>query len=84
MTNLLRANQELFRRTPDECFESLDELAAFCQRQKEKSHDRWEAPANFAAVVGSCGPVVAGDRHRWCLPDERLELRPTLSVGGSR
>ncbi|HEV2971092.1 MAG TPA: DUF932 domain-containing protein [Pirellulales bacterium] len=57
MTNLLRANQELFRRTPDECFESLDELAAYCQRQKEKSQDRWEAPANFNAVVGSSGQL---------------------------
>ncbi len=55
MTNLMRANQELFRRTPDECFESLDSLAAHCQRQKELSQDRWEAPMNFSTVVGSSG-----------------------------
>lgn len=55
MANLLLANQELFRRTLDECFESLDSLAAHCQRQKELSQDRWEAPANFSAVVGSAG-----------------------------
>ena len=52
MTNLLRANEELFRRSPDECFDSLDALAAHCQRQQQQSQDRWEAPANFAAVEG--------------------------------
>lgn len=52
MANLLRASQELFRRTPDECFESLDALSAHCRQQRDQSQDRWEAPANLTAVVG--------------------------------
>jgi hypothetical protein len=31
MTCLTRASQELFRRSPDECFESLETLAAHCR-----------------------------------------------------
>jgi histone H3/H4 len=38
------ANQELYRRTPDECFESLESLAVHCQGQKERAQDRWKAP----------------------------------------
>jgi hypothetical protein len=55
MTNLTRASAELFRRTPDECFESLETLGTHCQAQKEQSQDRWEAPVGFNAVVGASG-----------------------------
>ncbi|MGE3239507.1 MAG: DUF932 domain-containing protein [Pirellulales bacterium] len=55
MTQLLRANQELFRRTPDECFESLESLATHCQRQKDESQDCWKAPLDLAAIVGREG-----------------------------
>ena len=52
MTCLTRASQELFRRTPDECFESLDTLAAECRRQRDQSLDRWRAPADFVTTIG--------------------------------
>jgi hypothetical protein len=55
MANLTRASNELFRRTPDECFDSLDALATHCQKQKAQSLDRWEAPLGFNAVVGAGG-----------------------------
>ena len=51
MTNLSLANQELYRRTPDECFESLESLAAHCQGQKERGQDCWKAPLEFDLTV---------------------------------
>ena len=44
MQNLMRASRELFRRTPDETFPSLDTLVGFCRRQREESLDHWLAP----------------------------------------
>lgn len=44
MAVLTTANSELFRRTPDECFESFDELSSHCHRQREDSNDVWERP----------------------------------------
>jgi hypothetical protein len=46
MANLTKASQELFRRPPDERYDSLASLAAFCQEQKEKSLDRWHHPGS--------------------------------------
>jgi histone H3/H4 len=44
MTVLKRGHHELFRRTPDECFATLDALTAHCREDKELSQDRWYAP----------------------------------------
>jgi hypothetical protein len=55
MQNLTRASQELFRRTPDECFESLGALANHCQAQKEKSLDRWQPPQGFSLLPAGGG-----------------------------
>lgn len=44
MSNLTAANQELFRRTPDECFGFLDLLHAHCRRHREQSKDIWHKP----------------------------------------
>ena len=44
MQVLKRGHTELFRRGPDECFDSLAELTRFCQEQKAKSVDRWLSP----------------------------------------
>ena len=44
MSNLTRAHRELFRRTPDETFDSLDGLWQHCQNQKETSTDLWYPP----------------------------------------
>lgn len=61
MTNLKRAHEELFRRAPDECWNSLSELAAMCLRQREASADRWHPPAellptsNMTLCLGSDG-----------------------------
>ena len=44
MQVLKRGHTELFRRSPDECFDSLASLTQFCQEQKAKSVDRWLPP----------------------------------------
>ena len=44
MQVLKRGHTELFRRGPDECFDSLAGLTRFCQEQKAKSVDRWLPP----------------------------------------
>ncbi|MBX3436989.1 MAG: DUF932 domain-containing protein [Planctomycetaceae bacterium] len=44
MTTLTAAHQELFHRTPDECFDSFETLYDYCRRQRAQSHDLWEPP----------------------------------------
>jgi hypothetical protein len=45
MQNLTRASEELFRRGPDECFATFDDLYCHCAEVKEKSVDRWHQPS---------------------------------------
>ena len=45
--NLTRASRELFRRTPDETFGTLDELRRHCRADKEDSRDRWHPPGEI-------------------------------------
>ena len=56
MANLTRASQELFRRTPDECFPSMAALAEFCQWQKRDAAELWQAPSKLGTQA------VDGDR----------------------
>jgi hypothetical protein len=52
MTNLTRANHELFRRGPDECFDSLPDLANHCKWQREQSLDLWVPPEQLRPQPG--------------------------------
>lgn len=47
MKTLQRAHQELFRRTPDECFESFESLYRRCKADREQSEDRWVRPQDM-------------------------------------
>src|SRR5262245_12673273 len=47
MQVLKRGHTELFRRGPDECYDSLADLSKFCQDQKTKSVDRWLPPRSL-------------------------------------
>jgi len=47
MTNC-PSHRELFRRAPDERFQTLQALSAHCRERKERSQDRWIPPAHFA------------------------------------
>ncbi len=44
MTTLTAAHDELFKRLPDECYNSFETLYNSCRRQRENSHDLWEQP----------------------------------------
>ncbi len=70
MQNLTRANNELFRRTPDECFPSLQALWEHCQKRRESSLDHWHPPqhlrphvteGNFALAFGGDRPFALND-----------------------
>lgn len=47
MTNLTRASDELFRRSPDERCESLHDMTQRCRAKKAASQDKWESPRNL-------------------------------------
>jgi len=47
MHNLTRASRELFRRTPDETFPSLDTLISHCLQQRDASEDHWLPPTGL-------------------------------------
>jgi hypothetical protein len=59
MTTLTRAHNQLFSRTPDTRFGSLDELYTHCKREKEESADRWVAPEKFHLDVEAGQPRLA-------------------------
>lgn len=43
MATLTKAHRELYARSPDECFDSLQSLWEHCHRRKQESLDRWTA-----------------------------------------
>jgi histone H3/H4 len=59
VTNLTKAHDELYRRTPDETFDSMQALWDHCYRQRERSTDRWHAPSEIATRVENTALVVA-------------------------
>ncbi len=70
MRTLDRAHQELFRRSPDECFPSLEELTAHCRQVREESCDRWHPPGRVR-IESDAGKVIAtlGDDGAFALND---------------
>jgi len=71
MQNLTMANNELFRRTPDECFDSLPALHRHCEGRKERSTDRWHAPAELRVQPSSAGRLAfaVGEDSRYSMND---------------
>jgi len=49
MATLTKAHEELYRRTPDETFGSMQELWDHCYRMRQQSQDRWHAPCDIVA-----------------------------------
>lgn len=47
MTTLTAASRELFRRVPDERFDSFDALWSKCNEDMRRSTDRWHSPAEI-------------------------------------
>jgi hypothetical protein len=44
MVNLAKAHHELFRREPDECFESFESMHNHCVAMREQSVEHWHLP----------------------------------------
>ncbi len=57
MTELMRASRELFSRTPDETFESFDQLYQYCSALQERSTDHWEPPEAVTPIVQDDGQL---------------------------
>ena len=54
MQNLTSASQELFRRTPDETFPSLEVLSAHCRQEHKEATEHWRPPDSlWAQPVGA-------------------------------
>ena len=45
MATLKRAHNELFRRAPDEIYDSIDDLLTRCRRDRDESREHWLPPA---------------------------------------
>lgn len=58
--NLDRASQELYRRMPDETFDSLSSLFRHCQKKKEESSDQWQPPLDLKPRVGQGSSLRLG------------------------
>jgi hypothetical protein len=67
MAILTRAHQELFRRSPDEVFPSLEALVDYVRRQKEQSTERWERPQDVE--ITSDLTLAIGDSSDYRLND---------------
>ena len=71
MQNLTRASRELFRRTPDETYASLEALVGHCRQQRETSADHWLSPNSLWAkpVNTDCLTLANGDDQSFHLND---------------
>jgi len=70
MTNLTKANDELFRRAPDECFPSLTAIWEHCHQRRERGTDHWHPPQSlrpgvqdkrFVLALGGDEPLQMND-----------------------
>ena len=50
MPNLTKAHEELFKRSGDETFPTLEALWRFCQSTRDSSSDHWRPPASLSPV----------------------------------
>jgi hypothetical protein len=63
MQNLTKASQELFRRTPDETFPSLEVLSAHCRQEHEEATELWQPPKGmWARPVGADHLMLAHEQ----------------------
>jgi hypothetical protein len=66
---LTAASNELFRRSPDECFETLEALSRHCAHKRENSVDRWHPPAEVIAGGLDGGLQIAFGEQPYDLND---------------
>ena len=58
MTNLMRASRELFRRTPDETFPSMEVFDQHFRWQREQSAEIWQPPRAFSTRPTAGGRLM--------------------------
>lgn len=78
-TNLMRANSELFRRSPDERFSSFDDLWQHCYNQREASQDQWKSPGDILIRPGNSNLELHVDETPFQLNDWSFGQICTLS-----
>ncbi|MBI3468293.1 MAG: DUF932 domain-containing protein [Planctomycetes bacterium] len=59
MVNLTQASRELFSRSTDERFSSVEELYQHCKLQREGSTDRWQLPQSIRPATNTERLVLA-------------------------
>lgn len=69
MVQLNRAQHELVRRSPDERFTSLPELADFCHNKQRASGDCWQIPRAMQARSSAGLMTVTADDSELQLND---------------
>ena len=67
MTNLTQASRELFRRPPDESFETLGDLSAYCCGLRDRSRRLKEPSAEFRPQVHEGRIALRIDGHPPCI-----------------
>jgi len=67
MATLKKAHDELFRRTPDEAYQSFDDLYEHCSQQRMQSEDLWERPQDLTLTHDMT--VCTGDGNELYLND---------------
>ena len=65
MVELTNAHEELFRRSPDEVFDSLEELRLHCRESREQSQDRW-IPADRLNLTGGLTLCLDDSDYQLC------------------
>ena len=70
MSTLTQAHNELFRRSPDECFSSVESLIQHCRNEHRESQACWHLPARLQpTVVGGELSFSAGEDGEFLLND---------------
>lgn len=69
MQNLTRAHDELFRRHPDERFESVPDLREHCEQMKRWSSVQWIDPTDFRVEPTEHGLALEVQAHPMRLTD---------------
>ena len=57
MATLMMAHRELYKRSPDERFSSLDGLIDYCREQQRESRDLWKPPGELQVAEDDFGQV---------------------------
>ena len=57
MATLMMAHRELYKRSPDERFPSLDGLIDYCREQQRESRDLWKPPGELQVAEDDFGQV---------------------------